>query len=92
MDRLYTLGPSEVRLKEGHIFLVEDDPSVRRAIARVLRAAGYAVEVHSTPLSFLQDSAGEDRGACCVVVDVSLPGMSGLDLQKELAAAALRCP
>jgi FixJ family two-component response regulator len=60
------------------IHVVEDDESTQTAMSRLLRAAGYAVEIHASAAEFLS----ADRAAPgCVVLDVGLPGMSGLDLQ-----------
>jgi len=60
------------------IHIVEDDESARTATARLLRAAGYAVMTHASAADFL---AAPRSAAGCVVLDVRLPGMSGLDLQ-----------
>lgn len=63
------------------VHLVEDDQSAREATARFLRAAGLVVKIHGTVAEFLAAS----RGPGCVVLDVRLPGPSGLDLQDTLA-------
>jgi FixJ family two-component response regulator len=60
------------------VHVVEDDESARTATARLLRAAGYTVDTHASASAFL-DAARSGHG--CVVLDVRLPGMSGLDLQ-----------
>jgi FixJ family two-component response regulator len=60
------------------IHIIEDDESARTATARLLRAAGYSVETHASAAEFLA-AARSAHG--CVVLDVQLPGMSGLDLQ-----------
>ena len=65
------------------VFVVDDDASVRTGLARLLKSAGYAVESFASAREFLhQVSHGESTG--CVVLDVRLPGFSGLDLQREL--------
>jgi FixJ family two-component response regulator len=66
-----------------HVIVVDDDPSVRRGLERLLRSAGYRVEVFSSVYAML---AGADlAGAACLVLDVRMPGPSGLDLQATLA-------
>jgi len=65
------------------VFVVDDDASVRKGLARLLKAAGYAVESFASAREFLDHlSHGESTG--CVVLDVRMPGLSGLDLQREL--------
>lgn len=62
------------------IHIVEDDESVRTATSRLLRAAGYTVATHATASEFLEANRA---GHGCVVLDVGLPDMSGLDLQAK---------
>jgi FixJ family two-component response regulator len=62
------------------IHIVEDDESARTATARLLRAAGYTVDTHASAADFL---VARKAPAGCVVLDVRLPGMSGLDLQAQ---------
>lgn len=72
------------------VFVVDDDASVRKSLTRVLAASGYAVEQFASAGDFL----ARERGArpCCLVLDVRMPGLSGLDLQTALAAAGRRLP
>lgn len=72
------------------IFIVDDDASVRRSLERLLRCAGYAVETFDTPRAFL--AIARSLGAGCVVVDVRMPELSGLELQAGLAAAGCTLP
>jgi FixJ family two-component response regulator len=66
------------------VFLVDDDPAVLRALERLLRAEGYQVRAFPSPAAF---RAFHDRDAPgCVVLDLSMPGATGLELQEELAA------
>ncbi len=65
------------------IFVVDDDASFRNAIERLLRAAGYAVHAFSTATEFLQFNRPDAPG--CVLLDLHMPGPSGLDLQGTLA-------
>ena len=72
------------------VFVVDDDPSVRRAIKRLVESVGLQVELFASPQEFLQ------RGRCdvpgCLVLDIRLPGKSGLDFQRELAEANIPIP
>jgi FixJ family two-component response regulator len=65
------------------IAIVDDDPSVRRSLQRVVRSAGYAVETFPSAQAYLE-WLPQGRAAC-VVLDVHMEGMSGLDLQERLA-------
>lgn len=65
------------------VFVVDDDPSVRRGLARLLKSAGHAVESYASAHEFL-DRVSHGDTAGCVVLDVLMPGLSGLDLQREL--------
>jgi FixJ family two-component response regulator len=70
------------------VFVVDDDPSVRKSLTRLLASAGYAVEAFASAREFL----ARDRYAapCCLVLDVRMPGLTGLDLQEALAGAGHR--
>jgi FixJ family two-component response regulator/signal transduction histidine kinase len=74
----------------GTVFVVDDDPSMRRALERQLRTAGYGVESFATARAFLDHR--RDNGAACVVSDVRMPGLSGLDLQASLVDAKCELP
>jgi len=65
------------------VFIVDDDRSVRRALARTIRWAGYDVETFASGAEFLASGRLEARG--CLVLDLCMPGMSGLELQARLA-------
>jgi len=72
------------------VFVVDDDPSVRRAIKRLIESVGLQVEVFGSAQEFLQ---GWRRDApSCLVLDIRLPGISGLDFQPQLAEAHIRIP
>ena len=73
------------------IFVVDDDASVRVALARLLSSAGYAVEVFATAGEFLVRGQGRDTPGC-VVLDIQMPGLSGLELQRELKVFAPPIP
>ncbi|WP_438043954.1 response regulator transcription factor [Sorangium sp. So ce128] len=75
---------------EPTVFVVDDDASVLRAMDRLLRAAGYAVEAHASPAAFLEGAPSERPG--CVVVDLRMPGLSGLELQEALVRRGCLLP
>ena len=64
------------------VLVVEDDDSLRAAIARLLRVAGFECTAYVSAEALLADAAGED--VVCLVSDLKLPGMSGLELLPEL--------
>jgi RNA polymerase sigma factor (sigma-70 family) len=68
---------------QARVFLVDDDPAVLRSLERVIASAGFAVESFDSAVSFLEHVPHQD-GATCLVLDLQLPGLSGLDLQNEL--------
>jgi FixJ family two-component response regulator len=65
------------------VFVVDDDRSVRDTLRRLITSVGMTVEVFPTAQAFLSAPRGDAPG--CLVLDVRLPGLSGLDLQRELA-------
>jgi len=67
------------------VFLVDDDPSFRRSCERLLSIAGYRVESFPSAQEFLE--RGPPDIPACLVTDLRMPGMNGLDLQSELANA-----
>jgi FixJ family two-component response regulator len=67
----------------GTVHIVEDDESQRRALARFVEASGYHVKTYESAEGFLAAPAGETPA--CVILDLRLPGPSGLDLQQMLA-------
>ena len=67
------------------VFVVDDDASMREALSSLIRSVGLRVEVFSSAREFLREKA--PGGPACLVLDVRLPGLSGMDLQRELAAA-----
>ena len=72
------------------VFVVDDDASVRRAIKRLVESMGMQVETFGTSQEFLQ--RGHFDGPSCLVLDIRLPGKSGLDLQRELTQANTQIP
>jgi len=72
------------------IFVVDDDRSVRESLRRLLTSRGLAVEVFPSAQAFL--GAERPNRPACLVLDVRLPGLSGLDLQRELARSDAALP
>ena len=72
------------------VYVVEDDPSLLEALGRLLRSTGLEVTLHASAQEFLAQQLPEEP--CCLVLDVQLPDLSGLDLQAELAAAHIQIP
>jgi len=70
------------------VFVVDDDPAVRKSLTRLIAAAGYAVDAFASARDFL--ARERPTGPCCLVLDVRMPGLTGLDLQEALAAAGRR--
>ena len=76
--------------KKAIVFVVDDDVSVREGLGSLIRSAGLWVETFASAQKFL-DSPRSDV-ASCLVLDVRLPGLSGLDLQKRMAQANIEIP
>jgi len=75
---------------EPMVFIVDDDESVRKSIARLVKSIGLNAETFPSPQSFLDREPY--NGPCCLVLDVRMPGMSGIDLQRELEKSGLFLP
>jgi FixJ family two-component response regulator len=74
----------------SQVYIVDDDISIREALSTLVRSVGLAVRTFTSAVEFL-DAALPDVAAC-LVLDVRLPGLSGLDLQGELARAGVHIP
>ena len=72
------------------VFVVDDDASIRDALKSLIRSVGLRVELFGSPREFLQGKRPD--APSCLVLDVRLPGESGLDLQRELAEANVHIP
>ena len=70
------------------VFVVDDDPSVRKSLGRLVATAGYKVEAFASAREFLAHPLPD--GPCCLVLDVRMPGLTGLALQEALATAGHR--
>jgi FixJ family two-component response regulator len=80
----------EPRETDAVIAIVDDDPSVRKGLERLIRSMGWRAETFSSAQEFLECPQGE--APSCIVLDLQLPGLSGLDLQKRMAEAGLETP
>jgi FixJ family two-component response regulator len=72
------------------VVVIDDDAAVREALGSLLRSVGFAVKLLASVSDFLK--AGRPAGPSCLVLDVRLPGQSGLDLQRHLATANIQLP
>jgi FixJ family two-component response regulator len=79
-----------VKDADAIVFVVDDDSSIREAIKSLVSLAGLRVETFASAHEFLRNEQPDLPG--CVVLDVELPGLSGLDLQRELAAHGVKLP
>ena len=75
---------------EPTVYLVDDDAAVCRSLARLMKAVGYRARTFSSPDEFLRHY--RDQGPACLVLDMHLPGMTGLELQRALATAQWSLP
>ena len=80
--------PADVR--EPIVFIIDDDPSMRRALTNLFRSVGMEVEAFGSAPELLRSKLPDV--ASCLVLDIRLPGLSGLDLQTELASANIHIP
>jgi len=72
------------------VLVVDDDPSVRKSLTNLISSAGFTVHAYESAREFLRSARPE--GPCCLVLDVRLPGLSGLELQQELLKARAAIP
>jgi FixJ family two-component response regulator len=76
--------------KKAKVFVVDDDESVRDSLRSLIRSAGLTVETFDSAQQFL--AAARSDGPSCLVLDVRLPGLNGLDLQQRLAVIKIDTP
>src|SRR5438552_17759369 len=72
------------------VVVIDDDASMRKALDNLFRSVGIEVELFGSPQEFLQSERPDRPG--CIVLDVRFPGRSGLDMQREMAAANTALP
>jgi FixJ family two-component response regulator len=75
---------------DATVFVVDDDPSVRRSTERLVRSMGLHVQTFASAKEFTEHARVD--GPSCLVLDVHLPGVSGLDLQRELTQSGIDIP
>lgn len=76
---------TDKELRRGQtLFVVDDDPAIRRALFRLARAMGYGAETYGSAEEFLADPPSTESKPGCILLDVSLPGLSGPELHKQL--------
>jgi FixJ family two-component response regulator len=83
--------PSSTHGGQPTVLIIDDDPSVLRALARLIRAAGYDVRAFSRPSALLADDNLPTHDAC-MVVDVNLPEMNGVELCEALVGGGRGLP
>ena len=72
------------------VFVIDDDSSVRHSLQRLFKSVGLKAKTFTSPQEFL-DSTQPDT-PCCLILDIRMPGLSGLDLQQQLNERELRIP
>jgi len=75
---------------ETTVFIVDDDTSVRTALKRLIKSLGFKVETFDSAQAFLK--YGPHDGPACLVLDIRMPGMSGIELQEQLTYTGLGMP
>lgn len=73
------------------VIVVDDDPSIRESLSLLMNSAGYNVKTFDSATEFLE-SGCVTQGSVCLVLDVRMPGLSGLDLQQELTSRNYAIP
>src|SRR2546423_2635331 len=72
------------------VLVIDDDPALRESVGRLLRSVGLDARLFASVADFLKSD--RPNGPTCLVLDIRLPGRSGLDLQRELAALDIQIP
>jgi len=74
--------------KSDVVFVVDDDESIRRALKRLLKSSGYDAVTFASAEEFIASDPGRGKG--CLILDIHLPRMTGLDLQEKLTASGAK--
>jgi FixJ family two-component response regulator len=85
-----SLSSTDLSEPQASVIVIDDDPSVRESLASLLRSVGLQPLLFGSVAEFLQSR--RPRGPTCLVLDVRLPGRSGLDFQHDLAESRIRLP
>ncbi len=80
----------DIQLKTKLVAIVDDDDSMRSALQGLLKAVGLAAQAFASAEEFLK--SGQQRQTACLIADIRMPGMSGLELQAKLNAEHCRIP
>ncbi len=89
-DAVPLLQRAQAMTAQPTIIIVDDDPGIRESLESLLRSVGLQVKALSSVPEFVKE--GRPEGPACLVLDVRLPGQSGLDFQRDLAAANIHVP
>src|SRR5215467_3405518 len=84
------MATAQASNEQSVVFVVDDDDAVRAAVGRLVRSVGLNVALLASAREFLAQKL--PTAPCCLVLDVRLPGLGGLDFQAELAKANIRTP
>lgn len=76
--------------EKANVYIVDDDPSVRKALKRFVTAAGYCVETYASAQEFLSSVPFYAKG--CLILDLRMPGLNGLGLQTRMAILRYKLP
>jgi FixJ family two-component response regulator len=76
--------------KQSTVYVIDDDASVRTALARLLRSANFNAETFSSADEFLKNP--KQKQDACVLVDIRMPGSTGFDLQRQLVSTRVKLP
>ena len=76
--------------KSGHIFIIDDDDSMRISLSRMLSEVGYTVDHYQSGINFLKESL--PISPAVILLDMQMPDMSGVELQQQLLALGRRTP
>jgi FixJ family two-component response regulator len=88
VGRLWAMD--DMATRPHSVAIVEDDPSVRKSLKRLLNAYGFTTEGYASAEAFLD--AGAERRTACLVLDIHLEGMSGIELRQQLTASGSTLP
>src|SRR5499427_5146276 len=84
---------ANVLVEESRVFVIDDDASVRQALTSLLQSIALNVEAFGSPVEFFEKRrVSDDIAAACLILDVRLPGVSGLDFQAELVKSDTHLP
>jgi FixJ family two-component response regulator len=78
-------------VEQARVFIIDDDPSVLRALERLLKSCGFRVDVFTSPTAFLERQPYTE-GPGCLLLDLRMPGLSGLDLQQIMGQQRISMP